>query len=880
MIDRQIGPYQVLAKLGEGGMGEVYRARDVKLDRDVAIKVLPDVFAADPERVARFEREAKALAALNHPHIAQIHGVEEQDGARALVMELVDGETLADRLTRGAIPLDEAVPIAQQIAAALDAAHECGIVHRDLKPANIKLRPDGTTKVLDFGLAKALDPASGRAEPGSEHRLANSPTITSPLMTHAGVILGTAAYMSPEQAKGRPVDRRADIWAFGCVVFEMLTARQPFSGETVTDVLARVIEREPDWTLLPRVTPPALRRMLQRCLEKNPAKRWHHMRDVALELDLAATERAHPEASIAAPRTRWREVAGWLVASVAIVLAAVSWSRTPDSPTAAVTDFELRAPEGVLFGMAMTLPNAALAPDGRSFVFEAGARGAPSRLWIRAFDDGTARELPNTEDATLPFWSPDGRSIAFSKGGRLYRTDVGSGSPQVVSDLPDGAEGGAWGENGTILFGSFTSGIYRVSAAGGVAQALTTPAAGEMSHHWPVWLPGEQHYLYRTESGSVFRASLDGAAPRKVMDADSRVEFVPPGLLLFAKGTSLVAQPFDPQSGDLTGEPSIISESVRLGPNGRAMFSAKPDALIFRSGAVTEVAFTWDVYDQRGQVLQSLPLKILRSFALSPDGRQVAVHTHEQGTGDGELSIVQLAGGGVTRIEGGSKHYDYPIWSPDGTRLAIISNNSISLIRPDGAVIEDLPVPLGSRPTDWTARGDWLVYHDYVSGTDDDIWALPLSGDRKPRAVVQTRAAERNGVVSPDGQWLAYTSFETGRAEVYVQRFPAGGNRTRISVAGGGHARWDPTGTALYFWSADERVMRVPVRLQDDRLQAGEPTALLSLRNTSTQFGIDRDRSPYVLGPDGLGFIGAQGDGPEVDSILRVVLNWRERLGR
>ena len=902
----RIGAYEIRAALGAGGMGEVYRARDTRLDRDVAIKVLPDAFAADPERVARFEREARTLAALNHPHVAHIYGVEEQRGVRALVMELVDGETLAERLARGALPLEDALPIARQIAEGLDAAHERGIVHRDLKPANIKLRPDGAVKVLDFGLAKAFERSggsggSGRSSgsgdsvefagaprPGLPDQfdspdLSASPTLTSPAgVTGVGVILGTAAYMSPEQAKGKPVDRRADIWAFGCVVFEMVTGRPPFSGETVSEVLARVIEREPDWQLLPVATPTVLRRVLQRCLQKNPAKRWQHMGDVALELDLASSEPANPEVNRAASRPRWRQAAGWLVAIVMAAAAGASWLRSGTAAPPPMTTFELSAPSGLAFGITQALPNAALAPDGRSLVFQGLGSGNASSLWIRTFDDIMPRELPNTEDGVVPFWSPDGRAIAFSRAGSLWRTDIGSGSPQVICGLPPGAgEGGAWGTEGTILLGSRSGGIFRVSAAGGTPQPVTSLDAGETSHHWPVWLPGEESFLYRTDKGSVVRATLDGAPSRKVLDADSRVEFVMPGLLLFAKGTALVAQPFDPATAELTGEQTIISETVRLGPTGRAMFSVRSNALVYRSGAVNEAGFTWDVYDQRGQVRQSLPLRILRSFALSPDGTQIALHSHDSGTGDGEFSLVQLASGSVTRIYEGALHYDSPVWGPDGTRLAVASNQGVRIIRTDRSGEGEPLVPDGDAPTDWVARGDWIVYSSSAPNTGEDILALSLSGDRKPRVLVQTRSDDRNGVVSADGEWLAYTSLESGRAEIYAQRFPAGGVKSAITSSGGSHARWDPKGAALYYWSPDERVMRVPVRVRDGVLQAaGEPVAVLALKNTGPQYGSDSTRSPYVLGPNGVGFIGAQGDGTAVDSILRVVLNWREQLAR
>ena len=878
----RIGAYEITAALGVGGMGEVYRARDTKLGRDVAIKVLPDVFIADPERVARFEREAKTLATLNHPHIAQIYGVEEQGGVGALVMELVDGLTLAERLTTGAIALEEALAIARQVAEALEAAHERGIVHRDLKPANIKLRPDGMVKVLDFGLAKALDPVSGIDLP-SDYTAAHSPTVTSPALTHVGVILGTAAYMSPEQAKGRPVDHRADIWAFGCVVYEMLTGRQPFSGETVTEVLARIIEREPDWDRLRPDTPPAVRRVLQRCLEKNPAKRYRHIGDVSLDLESAASDTVIRDAhSSLNRRSRWLATAGWLAAALFAVVAGLLGARSGTATTARVTTFELQAPAGHLFGVAQAAPYPAVSPDGERVVFIATRQGLTPSLWIRSLSDPAAVALPNTENAQLPFWSPDSRSIAFFRAGRLYRLDINGGSPQLVCELPPSSgEGGAWGESGSILFGSSTGGIYRVPAGGGTPRMLTSPSGDEQSHHWPVWLPGDQRFLYRTGKGSVFHAALDGATRHKVVDANSRVEYVEPGLLLYVRGSSLVAQPFDASRGELHGEPSVLVESLRLGNLfGRAVFSAAPDTIISRP-TTFDLTFTWDIYDQDGKPIRSLPLKALRNFSLSPDGSQIAVHTHETGPGGGELSLVQLDRGAVTRLNRAPFHDDFPVWSPDGTRLAITDFTGILIIRADGTGDRDVLLRDDTaHPTDWIAGRDWIIYHTDSPATDNDIWALPVNGDRKPRVLLQTRFAERNGVVSPDGEWLAFTSNDSGRAEVYVQKFPEGGRKLPLSLAGGSHARWDPQGRFLYYWAPDNRVMRVPINVRGPNLQPGAATPVLTLTNTEGQFGAGMDRSPYILGPKGLGFIGAQGEGVPFDPRLTVVMNWRELLKR
>ena len=511
------GPYEITAKIGAGGMGEVYRARDTKLDRDVALKILPDAFASDPERLARFEREAKTLAALNHPHIAHIHGLEESDGVRALVLEFVDGPTLADRIAQGPIPINEALTIARQIAEALEAAHEQGIIHRDLKPANIKVRTDGTVKVLDFGLAKALDPTSaGTAD------VTASPTITAPaLMTGVGVILGTAAYMSPEQARGQAVDRRTDIWAFGCVLFEMITGRRVFPGATISDTIAAVLERSPDWTALPPATPPPVRHVLARCLEKDPKQRWRDIGDVRIELDDAEAWR--PQTDSASPKTsRAGERAAWaLLVALTAAVAAVVTPVSRKAPAPAEIRFNLLFPRGVPADFAQL----AISPDGQQIVV-APSFGVqqPTPLWLRPLASTSGRLLTGTEGASFPFWSPDGRSIGFFADQKLKRLDVHSEAIQILADAPV-ARGGAWQADGTILFAPDAAGpLFRVPATGGQPTVATQLETGQTDHRAPFILPDGKHFLYYARGTPQVRgvhvARLDGTEMKRLLDAD------------------------------------------------------------------------------------------------------------------------------------------------------------------------------------------------------------------------------------------------------------------------------------------------------------------------------------------------------------------------
>ena len=603
MIGTRIGVYDVVAKIGEGGMGAVYRATDTSLSRQVAVKVLPDAFASDAERLARFEREAKTLASLNHPHIAAIYGFEKSGGMHALVMELVEGDDLSVRIaaahrlspTAHGLPLDEALPIARQIAEALEAAHEQGIIHRDLKPANIKVRSDGTVKVLDFGLAKALDPGGGAGQAGRAGAEAGvyrpdrpdrpglpgltSPTITSPAMlTGAGMILGTAAYMSPEQAKGRAVDRRADVWAFGVVLFEMLTGTRAFEGEGISETLARVLEREPDWSRLPSTLSPALRTYLVRCLEKDPRQRIRDIGDVRLALEGAfetAASQATPPTT-ASSRGRWPWMAAFAVVAALIAALAVPALRhlreTPPPPPPEMR-LEITTP-------ATDAPlQFALSPDGRSLVFVASGDGA-SRLWLRPLDQGEARPLAGTEGGTAPFWSPDSRSIGFFAAAKLLRLDTAGGAPQVLANTSGTGLGGSWSANGTILFAQQSTGspLSRVATAGGDAVAVTRlDPPRQASHRYPQFLPDGRHFLFYAagtpDAAGIYLGSLDGGAPTRLTAADSGGAFLPPNQVVFVRQGTLVARRLDLARGALIGEFATLADRVGVETNSRGGFA-------------------------------------------------------------------------------------------------------------------------------------------------------------------------------------------------------------------------------------------------------------------------------------------------------------------
>jgi serine/threonine protein kinase len=817
-------------------MGEVYRARDTKLQRDVALKVLPTAFHLDPERHARFAREAQVLASLNHPNIAAIYGVEEGDDVTALVLELVDGPTLADRLAAGPIPPDEALPIARQLADALAAAHAQGIVHRDLKPANIKMRSNGAVKVLDFGLAKALDPPADTAA-------GMAATITSPAMTRAGVILGTAAYMSPEQARGLAVDARSDIWSFGCVLYEMLTGDRPFDGSDTTEALAAVLRAEPDWSRLRRDTPPGTRRLLRRCLEKDRDRRLADIRDARPDLERTAeesTEASRPHA------VSWRERAVWVAALLALGVAALAlWRSQPTtSPSPAQVTAEITIPS-------TTDPvSFAISPDGKNLVYVASPHGAP-QLWLRSLETGETRALRETIGATLPFWSPDGRWVGFFTQERLYKTSIDGGRPRVVAIAPLGT-GGAWTRNGEILFPTVPdSPVMRVPEdADGVEGSPATPRPGKPSPgglRFPQAFPDGEHFLYYIrETRSVHLGRIGSPDARRLIDADAAAVFAPPDRILFVRERRLLSQRLDMSRLELVGEPRAIGEDVLVDSRGVAAVSASAvGSIVYRKGSVDQQrSLAW--YDRSGTPLgMAAPADTTYPLnpSLSPDGRSVVLSRSIDGNTD--VWILDLERASMTRFTADPGPEIVPVWGPGGESILFskaFGPGRFELAFGRGRFeLYRKPLTEGGRETplgegdgraialDWSRDGRFVLFRSHLPpGHGWNVWALSTADGSKPFPVLQSRFDERTTQFSPDGRWIAYESNETGRYEVYVHPFPGPGEKIAVSTTGGSRPRWSADGREIFYIASDGGLMAVAVRTTAGRLALDAPVKLFA----------------------------------------------------
>jgi eukaryotic-like serine/threonine-protein kinase len=905
-----VGSYEITAAIGAGGMGEVYRARDPKLGRDVAIKVLPEAFARDAERMARFQREAKVLASLSHPNIATIYGLEDSGSTRALVMELVEGPTLADRIKAGPIPVDEAIRIVRQIADALEYAHERGIIHRDLKPANVKVTNDDAVKLLDFGLAKALE-----GDPSSID-ISTSPTI-SRMATMQGVLLGTAAYMSPEQAKAKSVDQRADIWAFGCVLYEMLTGKVAFPGDSVTDTLAGVIRAEPDWSQLPSATPMRVRVLLQRCLQKDPKQRLRDIGDARISLDevISGAPDATAVAATAHLNKQWRSWLSWgLAAAFMLAFSALAFVHfgAKQAPAGRVQRFDITVPE----------PSASfvtVSPDSTSLVFSSDS--LPSRLWLRRMDYPEAHPIEGTEGARgLPFWSPDSRFIAFgTQDGKLKKIDTEGGSPaQVLCDSGAGVFGGFWTPDGKIVFGDpgRQPGLWEVPAEGGVSSPLQGLVHGNPYLGFPVLLPDGKHFLYGSgsqTSADVYVGSLDkpGQQNSKRLLSALGAAYVPSpddsklGYLVFVRGTvenqrtgTLMVQLFDLRKLALVGDPVPIAEQASYSPS-----ASRTGTLAYGTGAGSgsgSASAQLTMFDREGKILGTVGEPGgYTSVAFSPDGRRVAAtRTNLQG-GNDNLWMIDLARGISSRFTFSSGSDFYPVWSPDGNRIAFTSDRSGHLdvyqrLSNGGGDEESLfSSDVNHTALSWSGDGRFLILGGGTSPTDVNVSVLPLDANGhpagKPFPFVQQKGVALGERFSPGPQgrplWVAYSSNESGRFEIYVRPFdpnsptgtPPGGGKWQVSTQGGFSPRWNGNGKELFYVAPDGTIMSVEAS-GTSVFQSGTPKPLFKPKGIAPQ---SNGTFYWDASSDGKKFIfpvlpSASGAAPP--SRFTVVLNWPSLL--
>jgi Tol biopolymer transport system component len=876
--------YRLVETIGQGGMGVVWKAADTTLDRDVAVKILPDALAADPDRLARFEREAKVLASLNHPNVATVHGFHEAEGVRFLVMELVPGETLEERLKRGAMPPDEALPIARKIVDGIEYAHERGIVHRDLKPANVKLTADGGVKVLDFGLAKALAGDPTTSGPTSTPTL--MPTLTS-MGSVAGLILGTAAYMSPEQARGTNIDRRADIWAFGAVLFEMLAGRRAFEGDTVSDTLASVLRAPIEWEALPASTPPAVVRLLKRCLERDPKKRLRDIGEARIALDAMGTE---PEVAPAVPTGRLappkRSLVPWalfaLATIAALVLGGFIAARKP--PEARVVRFTV-APDGTL--SRMDWPR--LSPDGRLLAFQGFDAAGKQAIWIRPVDSLTAYPLAGTEGATWrPFWSPDSRYLAYFDGRQLKKIPVAGGPPQLIGDAENGADG-TWGTNGVIVFdgrGAIDP-MRRISASGGKPSAALGGEAKELPAiaSWPFFLPDGKHFLFMSSGGggsasnnAVCVAGLDTPGFKRLTETGSRAEYAN-GYIVYVLHGTLVAHRFDPDRLELSGDPIPLADHVS--ENGtRALFSVSTTgsiALQPGTGGVTS-ELVW--LDRNGKELGKVggPDTYL-DLALSPDASRLAYSLNDTRTDTHDIWVRDIARDTASRLTFDPKDDIRPVWSPDGARVIFSSNRSgpnVCMEKASNGTGDDRPVYKDDAgnvfPRDISRDGRWLALDRFAAVAQPNIDVVPSDG--KPTPVrVPGNTAQLAGQFSPDGRFIAYVSNETGTPEVYVQTWPLGGGKWQISNGGGSLARWRTDGKELFYRNAEFQFFSVPLSL-DPRFTAGIPQPLFKRRLQVSAIAVPT----WTITPDGQRFLLNAALASTQASPFTVILNWPEAL--
>ena len=882
-------------------MGEVYRARDTRLGRDVAIKVLPAGLSSDPDRLARFEQEARAAAALNHPNILAVFDIGEYASSPYIVSEVLEGETLRERVANGALPVRKAIEYAIQVARGLAAAHEKGIIHRDLKPDNVFVTTDGRVKILDFGLAKLTE-----REPAA---LSVSALPTSPPLTVAGMVLGTIGYMAPEQVRGLAADARTDIFAFGALLYEMLSGRRAFGGDTTIDVMTAILKEDPpDLPAGERPMPPTLQRIVDRCLERNPAARFQTATDLAFALEslsahsdttaaVAAIDAARPAPVLWGRRAAMLWASATCVLLLATIVLAIGYvSRAPAEPS--VVRFTIGEPADAVFaGGLFYAPGAAVSPDGRHVVFMATRTGASTNLlWVHSLDAPEARPLTGTDAAIFPFWSPDGKSIAFFALGKLRKIDVSGGPPQTLCDAPAG-EGGTWNRDGVIVFAPDATGaLARVSSAGGQPTPVTklSEADKETSHRWPDFLPDGRHFLFLSRPSNVVHVgSLDSPEVTRLVNADSRALYAQ-GHLLFIREDTLVAQPFDAGRLETTGEAVPVAEDIRVNPaNGRAAFAvSESGVLVYRTGfAGDPIHLVW--FDRAGKEIGKVGQpKGYSGIDLSPDGQRIILHLHEtlSGTalvGGGGLWLLDPARGTESRFTFTGAHDESPHWSPDGSRVVYRSNQPGEVanlyVKPAGGASPEellLKTDVSKSPRSWSADGRFIIYETGSRETSMDIWVLPFVGDRKPIPFLTTPATEGQGELSPDGRWMVYTSNQSGNYDIYVQPFPATGGKWLVSTSGGVEPHWRHDGKELYYVSAVPRkVMAVDVKIQGSMFEAGVPHALFDVAGITSGPPVPGASSgTYVPSADGQKFLASIVPTAQVSTPLTIVLNWTAGL--
>jgi serine/threonine protein kinase len=881
----QLGAFTIISPIGAGGMGEVYRARDAKLGRDVALKLLPEAMAYDVQLMARFEREAHMLASLNHPHIAAIHGVEETDGHRALVMELVEGQTMADRIAGGPIPLEEALFLALGIADALAYAHDKGIVHRDLKPANIKVTPDERVKILDFGLAKAMTESSG-----------SSPDSTTlPVTTNAGMVLGTAAYMSPEQARGQEVDRRTDVWSFGVVVYEMLTGDRPFGGLTVSDTLSAVLRESPD---LERV-PVRVRQLVSACLEKDPRKRLRDLGDVRLLTGAASGEPGAPSITEASQessrRPLWPRALLWAGAAMLFTVVAVfalAYFRAYPKPEATIRSL-ISPPEGESFAFIGFNGGPLLSPDGARLVFPAWDASGNEALWMRPLDSLTAERLEGTEGASYPFWSPDSQHVAFFQDGKLKKINATGGPPVLVCDAPN-PRGGTWGRADLIVFASRLGGGFESVPASGGKPAPVASRKGSgpaFSNRWPEFLPDGKHFLYLsgdlsaagTSDLGIYIGEIGSSETKFLLQADSDALYVSPGYLLFLRGETLMAQRFDADDQKLVGEVLPVAQHVASPALFRqGLFSVSGTGLLVYETAATHYSdkITW--FDDKGKQLAEIGEPGAFDLSLSPDGKQLAYVMQKQtGAKNDDIWLMDLQRGVQTRFTFGPADNKLAVWSPDGARIAYSANHQaryklyVASASGSGVTEPLIESDADEYPTDWSRDGRYiaLTFSDWKGQTNDGIWVLPLFGDHKPFPYLQSPFNKTGAVFSPDGRWLAYASDESGKLEVYLSPFPNRRGKWQVSRGGGDQPEWNRDGNTLYYVAPGGKMIEASVKENGATVVVGEPRQLFQQARGANSLGA---RS-YCVTRDGSRFLVAKAP-QNVASPLTLVTNWSAHL--